>query len=215
MFTGIVEELGIIKSIRANSQGLDIIVSADKIFDDLKVGDSVAINGCCQTITSLWNKEFTVQAVNETVKLTTFKNLKYDEKVNLERAATPTSRLGGHIVAGHVDGTGKVISIEKVGNSTIFEFSAPDSIMKYLIYKGSVAIDGVSLTICNITDTTFKVSVIPHTIRSTNFGSFTVGREVNLEPDMIAKYVEKMLKTEEAPAVSGGITREFLEENGF
>lgn len=215
MFTGIVEELGIIKSIRANSQGLDIIVSADKIFDDLKVGDSVAINGCCQTVTSLWNKEFTVQAVNETLKLTTFRNLKYDEKVNLERAATPVSRLGGHIVAGHVDGIGRVVSVERVGNSTVFEFFAPADIMKYLIYKGSVAIDGVSLTICEITDTTFKVAVIPHTLRNTNFGGFQIGTEVNLEPDMIAKYVEKMLKKEEIPAKAVGITQEFLEENGF
>ena len=215
MFTGIVEELGTIKSIRANSQGLDIIVSADRIFDDLKVGDSVAINGCCQTITSLWNKEFTVQAVNETVKLTTFKNLKYDEKVNLERAATPTSRLGGHIVSGHIDGAGKVVSIEKVGNSTVFEFFAPENIMKYLIYKGSVTIDGVSLTICELTDITFKVAVIPHTLRNTNFGSFQVGTEVNLEPDVIAKYVEKMLKKEEMPQKSTGITEDFLKENGF
>ena len=215
MFTGIVEELGTIKSIRANSQGLDIIVSADKIFDDLKVGDSVAINGCCQTVTSLWNKEFTVQAVNETVKLTTFKNIKYDERVNLERAATPTSRLGGHIVAGHVDGVGKVVSIEKVGNSTIFEFFAPENIMKYLLYKGSISIDGVSLTICDLGDITFKVAVIPHTLRNTNFGNFQTGTEVNLEPDMIAKYVEKMLKKEEHQEQKTGITKEFLEENGF
>ncbi|MCR4881280.1 MAG: riboflavin synthase [bacterium] len=215
MFTGIVEELGTIKSIRANSQGLDILISADKIFDDLKVGDSVAINGCCQTVTSLWNKEFTVQAVNETVKLTAFKSLKYGEKVNLERAATPTSRLGGHIVSGHIDGVGKVVSVEKAGNSTIFEFSAPVNIMKYLIYKGSVAIDGVSLTICDINDSTFKVSVIPHTLRNTTFGSLQVGSEVNLEPDMIAKYVEKMLEKDETPQQAGGITMEFLEENGF
>ena len=215
MFTGIVEELGTIVSIRANSQGLDIVVSANKIFDDLKVGDSVAINGCCQTVTSLWNKEFTVQAVSETVKLTTFKNLKYDEKVNLERAATPTSRLGGHIVSGHVDGVGKVISIERIGNSTVFEFFAQPDIMKYLIYKGSVAIDGVSLTICDINDTSFKVAVIPHTLRNTTFSALKVNSEVNLEPDVISKYVEKMLKKEEIPDKNAGITKEFLKENGF
>ena len=214
MFTGIVEELGTIKSIRANAQGLDIIISAEKIFDDLKVGDSVSVNGCCQTVTSLWNKEFTVQAVNETVKLTTFKNLKYDEKVNLERAATPSSRLGGHIVSGHVEGTGKVVSKEKIGNSTVFEFSAPENIMKYIIYKGSIAINGVSLTICEMADTTFKVAVIPHTLRSTTFGNLEIGNEVNLEPDVIAKYVEKMLNQKiETP--KSGITMEFLEENGF
>ena len=214
MFTGIIEELGTIRSIRANAQGLDIIISAEKIFDDLKVGDSVSVNGCCQTVTSLWNKEFTVQAVNETVKLTTFKNMKYDEKVNLERAATPNSRLGGHIVSGHVDGTGKVVSIEKIGNSTVFEFSAPENIMKYIIYKGSVAINGVSLTICELADKTFKVAVIPHTLRSTTFGNLEIGSEVNLEPDMIAKYVEKMLNQKnESP--KSGITMEFLEENGF
>ena len=211
MFTGIVEELGTIKSIRANAQGLDIIISAEKIFDDLKVGDSVSVNGCCQTVTSLWNKEFTVQAVNETVKLTTFKNLKYDEKVNLERAATPSSRLGGHIVSGHVEGTGKVVSKEKIGNSTVFEFSAPENIMKYIIYKGSI---GVSLTICEMADTTFKVAVIPHTLRSTTFGNLEIGNEVNLEPDVIAKYVEKMLNQKNGTP-KGGITVEFLEENGF
>ena len=215
MFTGIVEELGVIKSIRANSQGLDIVVGADKIFDDLKVGDSVAINGCCQTITSLWNKEFTVQAVSETVKLTTFRNLKYGEKVNLERAATLTTRMGGHIVSGHIDGVGKIVSINRVGNSTVFEFLVSENIMKYLIYKGSVSINGVSLTICDINDNSFKVAVIPHTLHNTTFNALQTGDEVNIEPDTISKYVEKMLHEKEITKENHGITAEFLEENGF
>jgi len=212
MFTGIIEEIGIIKSIRANSQGLDIVISAEKIFDDLKVGDSIAVNGCCQTITSIWNNEFTIQAVNETVKLTTFKNFKYGEKVNLERAVTPTTRLGGHIVSGHIDGIGHIVAINKEGNSIIYEISAPENIMKYMIYKGSITIDGTSLTLCDLSDSGFKVSIIPHTYNNTIFKNLVTGDEVNLEPDILAKYIEKFIQKDNNDSK---ITLEFLKENGF
>ena len=213
MFTGIIEEIGTIKSITQNSLGLDISIEANIIFDDLKLGDSVAINGCCQTVTNISGKTFTVQAVAETVNLTNFKNLRQGCKINLERAATLNTRLGGHLVAGHVDGVGKIISIKNLGNSTIFEINAPNNIMKYLIHKGSVTINGVSLTICEVEKDSFKVSIIPHTFENTTFKNFNIGEEVNLEPDMLAKYVEKLMIKEDN--VGSKITLEFLKENGF
>jgi len=213
MFTGIIEEIGLVKSVKKNSLGLDIVVEAGLIFDDLKLGDSVAINGCCQTVTNISGKTFTVQAVVETVNITNFKNLKEFSKVNLERAATLNTRLGGHLVSGHVEGIGKISKIEALGNSTIFKIQAPKNIMKYLIHKGSVAINGVSLTICEIDDESFKVSIIPHTIENTTFRELKIGDEVNLEPDMLAKYVEKLMIKEDN--VGNKITLEFLKENGF
>jgi len=213
MFTGIVEEIGIIKSIKPNSQGLDLTISAKIILDDLKLGDSVAINGCCQTVTNISENTFSVQAVAETVNLTNFKILKQNDKVNLERAATLNSRLGGHIVSGHIDGIGKIISIKNLGNSTIFEIQAPKNIMKYLIYKGSVTINGISLTICEISANSFKVSIIPHTLTNTTFNELKMHSEVNIEPDMIAKYIEKLTIREDN--IDSKITLDFLKENGF
>ena len=213
MFTGIIEEIGTITSITPNTLGLDITVEASVVFDDLKLGDSVAINGCCQTVTQIKGKTFTVQAVAQTVNLTNFKNLKQGNNVNLERAVTLNTRLGGHLVAGHIDGVGKIVSVKNLGNSIIFEVSAPANIAKYLIYKGSVAVNGVSLTVCEVNNETFKVSVIPHTFENTIFKNLNVGAEVNLEPDMLAKYVEKLMTKDDN--VSSKITLEFLKENGF
>ncbi|MCQ2957507.1 MAG: riboflavin synthase [Candidatus Gastranaerophilales bacterium] len=213
MFTGIIEEIGIIKSINHNSLGIDFVISADKIFSDLKLGDSVAVNGCCQTVTNISNKTFTVQAVKETVDLTNFSDLKINDEVNLERALTLQTRLGGHLVAGHVDGVGNIVSIQNSGNSTIFEISANENIIKYMIYKGSITINGVSLTICELSEKSFKVSIIPHTIENTTFKNLKVGDKVNLEPDMVAKYIEKFMTKEDKQ--ESKITLEFLKENGF
>ena len=213
MFTGIIEEIGVIKSITTNSMGLDIVVEADLILNDLKLGDSVAINGCCQTVTAISDKNFTVQAVYETVKLTNFKNLSVSDKVNLERAATLNTRLGGHLVAGHIDGIGQITSIKNVGNSTVFEIRAQKDIMKYLIYKGSVSVNGVSLTISDVAQNSFCVSVIPHTLKNTTFNNLKISDEVNLEPDMVAKYIEKLMLRDDN--TGSKITFEFLKENGF
>ena len=213
MFTGIVEELGEIKSVEQKLEGLDFCICAQKILEDLKIGDSVAINGCCQTVTSINGSEFIVQAVSETVKLTNFKFLKQGDKVNLERAMMLNSRLGGHLVSGHIEGTGKILSIAKQGNAVIFEIFADTNIMRYIIYKGSVAINGVSLTVCEVTGDSFKVSVIPHTISNTTFQFAKIGGEVNLEPDMLAKYVEKLMIKDDN--THSKITMEFLKENGF
>lgn len=213
MFTGIVEELGEIKSITQNTLGLDLTIRASRIFDDLKLGDSVAINGCCQTVTKISNNEFSVQAVFETVNLTNFKNLKTGTKVNLERAATLNTRLGGHLVSGHIEGLGNITAITNKGNATIFEITTTPNIMKYLIYKGSVSINGVSLTISELKESSFCVSIIPHTIDNTTFSFAKIGDEVNLEPDLIAKYIEKLMIKEDNDKKQ--ITLEFLKENGF
>jgi len=213
MFTGIVEEIGIVKQIRNNSLGLDIDIQANEIFSDLKLGDSVSVNGCCQTVTKISGNIVSIQAVSETVNLTNFKNLKINSNVNLERALTLNSRLGGHIVSGHIDGVGKIISIEHRGNSIIFQIYAPENIMKYLIYKGSITINGVSLTICELNQDNFKVSIIPHTFENTTFKELKINSEVNLEPDLLAKYIEKLLGKQEN--TNKEITLEFLQENGF
>ena len=213
MFTGIVEELGEIESVKQNTNGLDFCVKAKKIFDDLKTGDSVAINGCCQTVTQIVEDKFYFQAVSETVKLTNLKFLKQGSKINLERAVTLNSRLGGHLVSGHIEGIGKIVAIIPQGNATVFEISAPENIMKYLIYKGSVAINGVSLTICDLAEESVKVAVIPHTISNTTFQFAKIGDEVNLESDILAKYVEKLMIRDDN--TKSKITMEFLKENGF
>ena len=213
MFTGIVEELGEIKSVRQNLEGLDFCIHAKKVLEDLKIGDSVAINGCCQTVTAIDGDEFCVQAVFETVKLTNFQHLKQGDKVNLERAMMLNSRFGGHLVSGHIEGTGKILSITNQGQATLFEISADTNIMKYIIYKGSVAVNGVSLTVCEVKNDSFKVSVIPHTISNTIFQFAKVGDDVNLEPDMLAKYVEKLMIKDDN--THSKITMEFLKENGF
>ena len=213
MFTGIIEEIGIVKSITNNSLGIDFVIEGDKIFSDLKLGDSVAVNGCCQTVTNINNKTFTVQAVSETVNLTNFQSLKINDEVNLERALTLNSRLGGHMVSGHIDGTGILTTIQDKGNSTIFEISAPENIIKYMIYKGSITVNGVSLTVCELNEKTFKVSVIPHTLNNTTFKNLKVGDKVNLEPDMVAKYIEKFATNNHEN--KSNITLEFLKENGF
>ena len=213
MFTGIVEEIGEIVAISKNTQGLDFDIKAEKIFDDLKIGDSVAINGCCQTVTRIKGNVFTVQAVFETVKLTNFNKLSVGNSVNLERAMQLTSRLGGHIVSGHIEGIASVVSISSQGNATIFELTYPREISKYLIYKGSIAINGISLTICELNSNSFKVSVIPHTLANTTLRSAKVGDEINIETDMIAKYIEKMIIKDDN--VGSKITLDFLKENGF
>ncbi len=213
MFTGIIEEIGEIKSINKNDLGIDISIIAIKIFNDLKIGDSIAVNGCCQTITKISNNEFFIQAVWETLQLSNLQNLKIGEKVNLERALMINSRLGGHIVSGHIEGLGKILNIKNKGNSTIFEIQAPQNIMKYLVYKGSVTVNGVSLTISELLNDSFKVSVVPHTLNNTTFCNLKTGDCVNLEPDLIAKYIEKLTNKEDN--TNKRITLEFLKENGF
>lgn len=213
MFTGIIEEIGIIRNIVQVEQGAIISVKCSKILDDLNIGDSVAINGACQTVTELKQDGFDVEASAETLNMTTFSNLYFGTKVNLERALSARSRFGGHIVTGHVDGTGSLQNIVNQGIADLYYFLAPDSIAKYMVYKGSICIDGISLTIASLENNIFSISVISQTIKSTNLAYLKLGDQVNLESDILAKYVEKF--TCKTNNTSKDISLGYLQENGF
>lgn len=193
MFTGIIEEVGKIKNISKTSSGILLTISADKVLRDCNIGDSIAVNGICLTVTKFDNDSFTVDVMNETVRKTTLHKLTQNSYVNLERAMLANSRFGGHIVSGHIDGTGTISDIKKDGIAFIYKINTTKEITKYIINKGSITIDGISLTVVSVSDTSFTVSIIPHTMTVTNLGKKKIGDMVNLENDCIAKYVEKML----------------------
>ena len=193
MFTGIIEEVGKIKNISKTSSGILLTISADKVLRDCNIGDSIAVNGICLTVTKFDNDSFTVDVMNETVRKTTLHKLTQNSYVNLERAMLANSRFGGHIVSGHIDGTGIISAIKKDGIAFIYKINTTKEITKYIINKGSITIDGISLTVVSLSDTNFTVSIIPHTMTVTNLGKKKIGDMVNLENDCIAKYVEKML----------------------
>lgn len=195
MFTGIIEEIGIVKGVRGSSDGARRFrLGCRTVLEDLSIGDSLSVNGVCLTIVERLKSEVDVEAVEETIKKTTLGALKIGDPVNLERAAAMNSRIGGHLVQGHVDATGKVLSIEKLPMSRMFRFRIPRPLMKYLIPVGSVAINGVSLTVAEKMSDSFKVAIIPHTFENTVFKFLRVGSPVNVEIDMMAKYVESLLK---------------------
>lgn len=194
MFTGIIEELGIIKAIRSQSGGIRLSVSGKVVFDGISIGDSIAVNGACLTVTEFNNSVFSADVSRETVDKTSVSKLRVGDKVNLERAMRLSDRLGGHLVAGHVDAVGVIRGIVNKGDASIFTFDAPNDVMKYLIYKGSVAIDGVSLTVNEVLGSRFSVSIIPHTAAMTTLGFKKIGDTVNIEADMIGKYVERFTK---------------------
>ncbi|HQT91930.1 MAG TPA: riboflavin synthase [Candidatus Kryptobacter bacterium] len=195
MFTGIVEEIGIIKGIRGSSAGArKFRIGCRVVLEDLSIGDSLSVNGVCLTIVDRIKGEVDVEAVEETIMKTTLGGLAIGDPVNLERAAAMSSRIGGHLVQGHVDSTGKVLSIGKLPMSWMFSFRAPKPLMKYVIPVGSIAVNGVSLTVAEKLSDSFKVAIIPHTFENTVFKFLRVGSLVNIEIDMIAKYVESLLK---------------------
>lgn len=204
MFTGIVEEIGtVLKS------GNPLVIKAKKILEDVHLGDSIAVNGICLTVTSFADDTITIDVMNETYSRTNLRHIKYGTKVNLERAMSASGRFGGHIVSGHIDGTGILTDITSDGIAKWLTISADSSILKYIVLKGSVTLDGVSLTVAYVDDKIFKVSVIPHTQSETTLLLKSVGSEINIETDIIGKYVEKFTKPESR------ITMDFLRENGF
>lgn len=223
MFTGIIEEIGRIVSIKKGPQSLVLTIGGNIIFSDLKIGDSVAVNGVCLTATTIGNKQFTADVMPESISMTTFTNLKVNQPVNLERAMIANGRFGGHIVAGHVDGTGRVTNIERKDNAVIFTIAAPKSVMDYIIYKGSIAIDGISLTIMNRTENTFSASIIPHTLGETVLGNANIGTEVNLETDIAGRYIRHFMNlgpaddqySKEQTSKSIKSMESLLIENGF
>jgi len=212
VFTGIVEEIGTVKKI-SRGQKAYLEIQADKIFSDIHIGDSIAVNGVCLTVTDFSGKIFTADVMNETFSRSSLGNLKNGSHVNLERAMSANGRFGGHIVSGHIDGTGKIINIRKDDNAVWYKISTDENIMKYTVEKGSIAVDGISLTVAKVGKDNFSISIIPHTREETILSEKKSGDYVNLENDIIGKYVEKFLNFNKPE--KSGITMKFLTENGF
>lgn len=216
MFTGIVEELGKLVSLEMGKESGVITIEADKVLGDAQLGDSIAVNGVCLTARDFGKGTFSADVMPETLRKTNLGNLKRGGLVNLERALTLSARLGGHLMLGHVDGTGKVISIKPEGNAVVYTMSAPEEVRRYILPQGSIGIDGISLTVAKQEGEKFSVSLIPHTVKVTTLGQHGVGYEVNLEADVIGKYVAKMLKGGlPGGRGEGGLTLEKLAEGGF
>lgn len=217
MFTGIIEELGVIQEIKKGSKSSKLLIKANKVLESTKVGDSICTNGVCLTVTDLKINSFEADIMAETLRRSNLGDLKVGSKVNLERALTLQSRLGGHIVSGHIDGTGEVISLVKEDNATWVTIKTTNDILRYIVLKGSITIDGISLTVAYVDDKSFKVSIIPHTAQETTLLNKTNGDTVNLECDVISKYVGKLmgLAPMDKCSESESITEDFLKINGF
>ena len=208
MFSGIVEDVGVLQALEEKDKGVVLRVGVRKIdAGELVLGESVAVNGVCLTVVSVEDGSFSVDASHETLSRTNLSGLRTGSGVNLERSLRVGDRMGGHIVTGHVDGVGTVQSIAPVGESRVFSFSIPAALAKYVVEKGSVAIDGVSLTVNSVRGAEFSVNIIPYTLRETTFSEFRRGREVNIECDIIGKYVEKMLSGADTPAEGSSVGR--------
>ncbi len=212
MFTGLLEEIGIVKQTSASGGNLLLKIEALKVSADLKVGDSININGACQTVVERESECFAVEAVEETLKRTNLGRLRIGDRVNLERALLVSDRLGGHMVTGHVDFVGRIKSIHKKAESYIFEFSYPEEYQSHFVEKGSVAVEGISLTLVQVLSDSFTVSVIPFTMKSTTLGARRIGDPVNIETDLIGKYVGRILSLKK---VQSKITQEWLREKGW
>lgn len=210
MFTGIIEETGKIEAVKHGSKSCELLISANKIFDDLKIGDSVAVNGICLTVTSIAPPLFCADVMAETMRRTNIGVLSKGSSVNLERAMQLNGRFGGHIVSGHIDGTGTVINMRREDNAVWVSISAEPKILKYIIEKGSVTLDGISLTVADVQKDKFSVSIIPHTGQETTLLSKTTGDKINIECDIVGKYIEKLTQQE-----NSGITVEMLSQYGF
>lgn len=196
MFTGLVEGVATVASIEKNGPGVDLVITPPADLSDLKsteIGDSVAINGCCLTVIRIEDQRWTFQAGTETLSKTNLGELSADSVANIERSLRPSDRLGGHFVQGHVDATGQVDAIEQDGEWTNMWFSVPESLTRQMVPKGSITVDGISLTLVNVEATRFSVALIPHTLEVTTLGERRVGDTVNIETDIIGKYMEKML----------------------
>lgn len=215
MFTGIVEEVGKIKKIERNTVSAKLSIEADKVLQEVKEGDSIAVNGICLTVTSFTKNSFTADVMHETMNRTTLGKLKENSPVNLERALSVRGRFGGHMVSGHIDGRGKIVGIEKDDNAVLFTIETTEKILRYIVEKGSIAINGISLTVARVDRKNFTVSVIPHTLKVTSLGSFQKGDEVNLENDIVGKYIEKLLGLSCPEKKESTLTMDFLIKNGF
>ena len=213
MFTGIIEELGEVRVVDAQAAGARLRIAAGAVLADAKLGDSIAVNGCCLTAVEIGNGEFAADLAPETLRRTNLGDLRAGSKVNLERPLRAGGRLDGHIVQGHIDGTAALSALSALGNGNWWlEVQVPQELQQYLVYKGSVAVDGISLTIASIEGSTLAVTIIPHTYNATNLAGKRIGDRLNLECDILAKYVEKMLGRMERPS---GLTVEKLKQLGY
>lgn len=215
IFTGIVEEIGEVRKIENKRVSSILYIGCSKVLENTKVGDSISTNGVCLTVVDILEGGFKADVMAETLRRSSLGQLDVGSKVNLERALTLKSRLGGHMVSGHIDGVGKIVSYEREDNAVWITINAQRDILKYVILKGSIAIDGVSLTVAHVDDNEFKVSIIPHTGEETILLNKNIGSKVNLECDLIGKYVEKLLFFNKEDTEKKDINKNFLIENGF
>lgn len=216
MFTGLVEEVGVVQSVLKGTKSAKIVIKANRVLEDVKLGDSISTNGVCLTVTDFKDNTFAVDVMAETMRRSSLKNLTPGSKVNLERALSLGDRLGGHLVSGHIDGTGIISSLDKEDNAVWVTIKPSTQLLKYIIHKGSIAIDGISLTVAYVDERVFKVSIIPHTKDATILLDKSISDEVNLECDMIGKYIEKLMNfNEKADDIKTNIDMEFLSKHGF
>lgn len=213
MFTGLIEETGKVSSLRRGGNSSFIRIQAEKVLEGTVTGDSIAVNGVCLTVTEMGSGWFQADVMNETLARSSLGSLKPGDPVNLERAMAAGGRFGGHIVSGHIDGTGTVTDIKNDGIAVWYTITADPQILRYIVEKGSVALDGISLTVAKVTAESFSVSVIPHTAEVTALSKRKTGDKINIENDIIGKYIEKLMKPAESS--SGGLSMGFLAENGF
>lgn len=215
MFTGIVEEVGKIKHVVSGRTSGEIAVYASKVLEGTKIGDSIAVNGVCLTVTSITADGFTADVMPETLRRSNLGRLRSGDTVDLERAMAANGRFGGHIVSGHIDGVGQIIENQNEGNAVWVRIQASKEILKLIVEKGSIAVDGISLTVAEVGSTDFKVSVIPHTGSETILLTKRPGEQVNLENDIIGKYIRRLMQPESSSLQKSRITAEFLSQNGF
>lgn len=216
MFTGIVEEVGAIKNIKRGQHSAVLTIQAKTVLEGTRIGDSIAVNGICLTVTRLFPDGFSADVMHETLNRSSLAGLTAGSVVNLERAMAANGRFGGHIVAGHVDGVGHISDIRRDDTAVWYTVHAGPEILRYVVEKGSITIDGISLTVARVDADSFAISAIPHTVAVTVLADRKVGDPVNLETDIIGKYVEKLLRpAPEAPQRKAGITKEFLTRYGF
>ncbi|WP_025028022.1 riboflavin synthase [Caldalkalibacillus mannanilyticus] len=215
MFTGIIEEIGTLKQVKQGTKDYQLTIAANKILTDVQLGDSIAVNGVCLTVTSFTAQQFTVDVMPETIKATSLQHVERGSAVNLERAMSANGRFGGHFVSGHVDGTGVITSKREVSNAVYYWIEVPQHLIRYIVPKGSICVDGISLTVVEVNENQFSISIIPHTITETILQFRNVGHTVNIECDMLAKYMERLLDARSEKPRHAGLTMQTLADNGY
>lgn len=216
MFTGIVETVGTLEALTAKGDDISIRVNVGTLdMSDVQLGDSIATNGVCLTVVAFTSNTYTADLSVETLKKTGFTNYKVGDKVNLEKAMLPTTRFGGHIVSGHVDGVGEIVERQQAGRAVEFWVAMPAELSKYVAEKGSITVDGISLTVNDLRKNAFKLTIVPHTSAQTTMNDFQVGRKVNLEVDVMARYLERLISAKEEAEPESRLTMEFLQKHGF